>query len=415
MKKRIFIITLLIIVIVLNVSCRGEYKGKDVASIEFTQIDYMGGFEDIKKLDFNTNQYLTAHTNPENFEQIDFEEFIKLDNIKNKEFIDSAYKYGLFNLKDKYQPTFPVLDGGGWELVITFDDGTTKVSKGSNAGPTRIFEKVDKAFFDIFKEEFFGYVDSEYMYPPYVDIAIRSGNGSYGFGLTKTNYKWHQKAVNNINNIEVALSEEKFTFKEGIEYTLSLYDANWTYKAKSISVVSYDLSGEDPKNIEINDNKISLEVNRVYVFKMEFKYGTCEYVLSTYIDTLEKLPSDFKFGISYKEGNTQVVYKSDEKRFVINNEVYEFELSDKDLLDIYRLIRLSNFEEARFYYGNTEEYDPNQDYYSLYGYYKKSGMTIMFRDCKFSEEFIGEGKSYSDLTRYIFNKYLLDEYKKIIK
>ena len=45
---------------------------------------------------------------------------------------------------------------------------------------------------------------------------------------------------------------------------------------------------------EIKDNKISLEVNRVYVFKMEFKYGTCEYVLSTYIDTLEKLPIDFK-------------------------------------------------------------------------------------------------------------------------
>ena len=60
-------------------SCRGKYKGKDVASIEFTQIDYMGGFENIKKLDFNTNQYLTAHTNPENFEQLYFEEFIKLD------------------------------------------------------------------------------------------------------------------------------------------------------------------------------------------------------------------------------------------------------------------------------------------------------------------------------------------------
>ena len=39
----------------------------------------------------------------------------------------------------------------------------------------------------------------------------------------------------------------------------------------------------------------------------------------------------------------------------------------------------------------------------------------MFRDCKFSEEFIGEGKSYSDLTRYIFNKYLLEEYQKIVK
>ena len=90
---------------------------------------------------------------------------------------------------------------------------------------------------------------------------------------------------------------------------MSLYDANWTYKAKSINIVSYDLNGENPKNIEVKDNKISLEVNRVYVFKMEFKYGTCEYVLSTYIDTLEKLPSDFKFGISYKEGNTEVIYK----------------------------------------------------------------------------------------------------------
>ena len=165
-----------------------------LANIYDSSIDYLLGLKninkpaDIKKLDFKTNQYLTAYTNPQNFEETEFKEFIKLDNVKNENFIDSAYKYGLFNLKEKYQPTFTVLDGGGWELVITFVDGSTKVSRGSNAGPTRIFKKVDKAFFDIFGEEFFGYVDSEYMYPPYADIAIRSGNGSYGFGLTKKNY-----------------------------------------------------------------------------------------------------------------------------------------------------------------------------------------------------------------------------------
>ena len=118
---------------------------------------------------------------------------------KERKTLNTSTTYSI-GLKENYK-----LIVNNEKLVYEFQSATTafvKIVISMNNFNMKLFKKVDKAFFDIFGEEFFGYVDSEYMYPPYIDIAIRSGNGSYGFGLTKTNYKWHKKEVNNINNID---------------------------------------------------------------------------------------------------------------------------------------------------------------------------------------------------------------------
>lgn len=242
-----------------------------------------GGFKEYRKLDFSTNQYMVGSFNPfidENHKN-NYQEFMKLDDSLVDEFINKAYKYGLFDLKEKYKNE-NVDDGGGWSLKIIFEDGTVKESWGSNAAPRKIFENIDYVFFDLFGEEFFGYVPRSYSTPPTLNIVLFDGT-SMVKGISPTNYKWHNKVVDNIDNFEYALSEESHRFDNAEGYTLSIYDDYMTSEIKKIVVTSYNLNGENPKQVEFIDNKLILSLNLIYIFEVDYEYGTCEYVLATVV------------------------------------------------------------------------------------------------------------------------------------
>ena len=119
------------------VACGGtdsikEYSGTKLTKLTFTTVDYMGGYTVDHVIDFIGNTYSSAGYLKYDENEPTLEVKKTFTDEEEKVFIDSCYSYGLFDLKDSYVNNH-IDDGGGWNLTIDFEDGTDKVSTGSNA------------------------------------------------------------------------------------------------------------------------------------------------------------------------------------------------------------------------------------------------------------------------------------------
>jgi hypothetical protein len=171
----------------------------------------MGGYTDIYELDFIDNKYSYIGYLPEDGKTPELNIKSTFTDDKEKVFMDYCYSYGLFDLKESYTALFPVMDGGGWYLIIEYEDGSTKTSKGSNAGPSDIFNKCSTVFYDLCGEPIVGRLPDYYVYPPNVSYSFRyqAGNTNVNTNeiakVVRANYKWNK--FENLDNNIYSLTE----------------------------------------------------------------------------------------------------------------------------------------------------------------------------------------------------------------
>ena len=292
MKKRIVVLVGFIIIILfvfLLASCNGirEYKGPKITQITYETVDFNGGVKHTSILDFNENKYSSIHYVPGEggSSEQNSKEFT---DDEEKAFIDTCYTYGLFKLKESYELADKVDDGGSWTLIIKYEDGKEKKSKGKNAGPYEVFDKCAIAFYDICGERIMGTLPIGYTSPPNIDYSLSYTIENYNwssFGqpkVVRANYKWN--GSESLNNDIFALNstpEMQNEFESGIDYYFSLGTTNYDCyeKFNKITVKKYDYSAE-LTNEEIvftggwiSNHKMLLEFNKIYVYEISFKDG----------------------------------------------------------------------------------------------------------------------------------------------
>ena len=120
----------------------------------YTTIEYHGGYTNTKIVNFDENKYYSAgYLSNEN--DLEFELKNTFSDDEKKVFIDGCFASGLFNLEELYKQE-GIIDGGEWNLVIEYEDGTNKTSKGINKSPSKVFDKCATYFYDLCKEEVLG-------------------------------------------------------------------------------------------------------------------------------------------------------------------------------------------------------------------------------------------------------------------
>lgn len=297
MRKINILIILSLLCILTACNSIKEYTGTKIIKITHTSIDYMGGYTIKDELDFNENKYSSLGYLPTEVENPELELKSTFTDEEEKVFMDECYTYGLFDLKESYSAS-DIIDGGGWSLIIEYEDGTTKISKGSNAGPTKVFNKCATTFYDLCGQGVVGRVPEYYITPP---------NISYSFHFTvdttnvstneivivrRANYKWNK--CESLDNNYYQLNEEtkgRNEFNSNYSYQLVLYTANYNCDEKfnKITVKEYDYNSKLKNEKTIYKGKwfdqidLDIQVNKIYVYELSFKDGDyVQYTFSTY-------------------------------------------------------------------------------------------------------------------------------------
>ena len=253
--KKLVLFTSLLFACISLISCSSikEYNGTKLTKLTFTTVDYMGGYTVDHVIDFIENTYSSAGYLKYDENEPTLEVKKTFTDEEEKVFIDSCYLYGLFNLKDSYVNNY-VDDGGGWNLTIDFEDETNKVSTGSNASPTSVFNKCSTVFYDLCGTQILGKLPDNYIDPPNISYSFEFEESDNLIVSTNTlarlnrvNYKWNKNE--SLDNDYYLINEEvkdKSDFKSNIKYQLVLYTSNYRYKEKfeSLIVKEYDYNSE---------------------------------------------------------------------------------------------------------------------------------------------------------------------------
>lgn len=304
MKRNVKIISKFLLVFIfltlLPVSLSScEYTGKEIVSIEKTNIEYMGGATSGQRLDLLTGGVYEFEYYPYDEEaSYDYVLRYSYDASLSKEVVDAFYRVGLLSLRSKYEPLTIVMDGGGWELTITYADGTTKVSKGSNAGPYSIFRKAATEFYEITGGIFIQSPPAKYLGAPSLRVVyydeIKKDNGTthiniHGGGMNPYTSTWRGKDTEPDTECIKAFDVEK----NNRNYVCVDSTASHTV-FKSARVFAYDGYFENEQEIPIEirntwsftglidkEFTFDIEEDKTYVIILEFDEGRAEYVFTT--------------------------------------------------------------------------------------------------------------------------------------
>lgn len=277
-----------------------EYTGSKIVKITCISQDYMGEYREINELNFVENKYLYIGYSPEYEEQPELEVKATFTENQEKAFMDECYTNGLFDLKERYESPGDVCDGGCWDFIIEYEDGTTKTSFGDNAGPYDVFNKCATTFYDLCGYPIVGILPDYYVTPPRLSYSF--GNGKVYTNdfakVTLANYKWNKGASvdNNIYQINEEIKEQN-EFYEDVSYVLTLSTANYDCEEKfnKITVKEYDYNNELTNEKTIYSGKwfyhikLDIQVNKIYVYELTFKDGDyAQYTFSTYCNNEKK-------------------------------------------------------------------------------------------------------------------------------
>ena len=181
------------------------YSGLKITKISYESIDYMGGYKDINIIDFNENNYyFQTHSPEEGYSKLDLRRSFTEE--EEKIFLDACYTYGLFDIDDYYSAT-GIDDGGGWKLIIEYEDGTIKTSIGNNAYPDYVFEKCSTYFYELCGQKIYNYLPEFYLNPPTVTTRFGKSHHWYGSAvIKKANYQWN--STKSLDNDLFLINEE---------------------------------------------------------------------------------------------------------------------------------------------------------------------------------------------------------------
>ena len=295
--SKILLVLMLLTLLPLSLSSC-EYNGQEIVSIEYISVDYMGGVQDKQKIDFTTGNVYESYIIPgQEEDSYDYRLDYSFDVALYDEIINAFYNSGILNLRRQYRSILPIIDGGGWDFIITYADGTTKISSGSNAVPRNKFKKADEEFFLLTGYEFLGYCDEYLISPPAVEMSFivfsDSTANETAYYISASNYQWNNKKSENKNIKYIPY----FTFIDNYEkanyYGVSLNYIAPLFDYKKASVYSYTDNPNERQSVQTEKEldfmggdwyrrmRFDIEPNKNYVILLEFKSGSVEYYFST--------------------------------------------------------------------------------------------------------------------------------------
>ena len=303
MKKALSLVLAIITLLCCLVGCSEAIKKYDktpLISLTYTHVDYNGGYTTEYLFDFEQN-ILTRHSYLPGNEEIDrLETLATFSDEQEKTLINRLYTYGLFDIKKEYKSPPGIIDGGGWNLKISYNDGTNKTSSGSNNSPSYVFSKCTEAFFDICGDGGVGRVPPEYHTPPNISYSLdfTIGNHTTSQGATslveRGNYKWNGFEETSQNYFQLNQNRSfPYALDKNTTYEFVLYTSNYgNYdRFKECVVLSYDfneeLSGEEIviKKGWFKQIEFTLQTNKIYVVKLSFRNGDfVEYTFNTKVN-----------------------------------------------------------------------------------------------------------------------------------
>lgn len=273
-----------------------EYQGIEITKMTYITIDYNGGYTEKRVLDFLENKYYSAGFLPD--EEVPLEVKKTFKDEEEKVLIDACYVNGLFDLEEKYEES-GIIDGGGWHLIIEFADGTTKISDGDNAGPSKIFNKCATYFYDLCGEVVMGILPEYYIYPPGISYGFEYSydnhivsNNSFS-RVVRASYKWNKNKIEKDLYLLNENNKDKNEFITAYDYKLVLFTSNYNYDKKfnKITVKKYDYNSELTSEEVIYSGKwfkqidLDLEFNKIYVYELSYDNGDyVQYTFNTYVN-----------------------------------------------------------------------------------------------------------------------------------
>ena len=164
MKHSKFVVSFIAVLIFLSAfsGCNAEkdYNGKDIVSFEYITVDSMGGATNYKKMLLNSGEIYEKNYYPYGEYEANNTEYQLIntfDASKKQEIIKKFYNIGLLELEEEYR-AYDVIDGGSWNFIIEYSDGTKKSSLGVNDGPYHLFTEAVYCFYNITGVDFWGRV-----------------------------------------------------------------------------------------------------------------------------------------------------------------------------------------------------------------------------------------------------------------
>ena len=312
-----------------------EYEGTSLISLSYESVDYMGGISTTHVFDFENNVVTRIDFNPYNEQEEYTTVFVcEFTEEAEKKFIDSVSSYGLFNIKESYEASHTIMDGGGWTLEINYSDGSVKKSTGSNAGPDLVFSNCAIHFYDLCGYGVVASVPSSYYLPPRIDITTnyqaKLGNvtyyGSPYLDVERGNYLWNGHLKDDIDIYELVANKNKSSLLKGYEYSIVLYTANYSRPDDGYSnfsecvVMSYaiDTQLSDGKEVArygwIDQVSIPMELDRIYVVTLKYRNGDfVEYAFSTASLNQKIQYGEYHYNI-YNEGQS-VLFVNEDRTF----------------------------------------------------------------------------------------------------
>ena len=269
-----------------------EYIGVYISRFTYKTVDYMGGATATYIIDFEENVVKLNRYFPYAEEESDETVIKEFTHEEEVTLINKLYSNGLFSIDEYYPQPDGIIDGGGWDMLIEYEDGTVKKSGGSNNGPDDVFKNCALAFYDLCGRGIVAYVPYEYYSPPMVERYIENDNTSKSLKMAAAKYEWNNHFFDaDVFTLNEAEDLKSFKFSKGDILVLSTinYGRNSSYKKfYKCTVKSYDYTEELTneatvyKSIWFRHAEIELEANKIYVLRLDFLNGDfVEYTFNT--------------------------------------------------------------------------------------------------------------------------------------
>ncbi len=292
--KKIYIMFLIVFLSLLT-GCNFilKYTGSKIIKLTYISIDYFGGYTNKHVLDFNENTYCSVGYWPPEEENSTLKLKSTFTDEKEKIFMDECYTYGLFNLRKSYSRS-NIRDGSGWNLLIEYEDGTSKSSIGDNAVPGNVFSRCSTAFYDLCGDSIIASLPDYYLDPPGVSYAFwyaNGGNASASSSVTRANFKWNKNESldNNIYLINKENKANKFVEDTTYQLVLDTFNYDCDEKFNKIIVKEYDFNANLTNERVIYEGKwfkqieLELQLNKIYVYELSFRDDDyVQYTFNTY-------------------------------------------------------------------------------------------------------------------------------------
>lgn len=295
MKKLLSALFAFTIILTCLISCAPDregvdekYTGPKISSLEYKTTDFMGGAEIYKLLDFSEGSVSMKRYHPYDADyESDYELLHTFDTSLYTAIVDAFYSNGLFDLKEVYTTDEIIMDGGSWRFTVQYENGSKKVSSGTNVSPYEIFLNSDIAFWDITGAEFLGCVPDSYKTAPGFSLTYKLSeelNPSYGYiAIPAFKATWRK------HSYEYSGSYKNTTFElQNIETHLIILKPyleleEWKIKSASLFRCNSEYTTKESVGCTVTSSEIKFTptTDTNYLLIVEYELGTAEYRFDT--------------------------------------------------------------------------------------------------------------------------------------